>query len=44
MMDAALSPNGDNIRSGAAGDGIPSNDDPVFMDVEAAKPFLGMTA
>jgi len=40
LMDAALEDYRDNIRTGAAKDGIPSIDDPVFMDVEAADAFL----
>ena len=40
LMAAALSQYRDSIRTGASKDGIPSIDDPVFIDVEAANAFL----
>ncbi|WP_083330937.1 DUF3179 domain-containing protein [Halofilum ochraceum] len=40
LMNAPLSEYRDNIRTGASKDGIPSIDDPVFQDAEAADAFL----
>ena len=40
LMHAPLSEYRDNIRTGAAKDGIPSIDDPVFQDADAADAFL----
>jgi len=40
LMEASLSEYRDNIRTGASKDGIPSIDDPIFQDPEAADAFL----
>lgn len=40
LMHASLAEYRDNIRTGAAKDGIPSIDDPVFQGVKAADAFL----